>query len=153
MQCLQRQPHLTSCPCLAGQDDDFGSSGPRHALVIRSFILLRLFILILITLQLQKKIKWQQNGTVSEAELFPVWIWVKVSHIKAFNCLKKKNATSFTVVGVQLPQQMTISNQFTRLFFNDPLISPPLTDQKPFSNGVVGKRSLHLDLERQITQP
>lgn len=49
----------------------------------------------------------------------------------------------------QMLQQ--ISSQFTKLFFNDPLIWSPFMDQKPFSKGMVGKRSFHLAFKRRIT--
>lgn len=66
---------------------------------------------------------------------------------KGIYLLKEKLAASncFTVVGIQLPQQLTVSSQFTKLFFNDSLISSLFVDQKTFSNGMVGKRPLHLE--------
>ena len=59
----------------------------------------------------------------------------------------------FAAGGVQLPQETTVSNQFTKLFASDALISSPLPEQKPFANGMAGNRSLHLVLKRQSTQP
>lgn len=129
-----------------GQDANFGSSGPTHPLVIRSFI--TIFHLNPDNTPTPGQDHRQQKGTVNEAESLLILIWVKVPHKKVFICLKKNLLLIIVlqlVKVLQLPQQLTVSSQFTKLFLNDSLISSFFMDHKTFTNGMAGRRPLHLE--------
>lgn len=128
-----------------GQDDNFGFSGPTHALVIRSFI--TTFHFNSDNTPTPEKDQMTTKGNSERGRILSYLNLGKGTPHKGIYLLKEKLAASncFTVVGIQLPKQLTVSSQFTKLSFNDSLISSLFMDQKTFSNGMAGKRPLHLE--------